>query len=191
MPTPAQATPEKYLASLPADRRSALKAVADTINKHLPKGYEFGLQYNMLGWYVPHDVYPAGYHCDPKQPVPFIQLGSQKNHMALYMFCIYTEEGAADRFADEWRAAGKKLDMGKACIRFKKLEDVPLNIVGKAVKRATLKKFLASYEATIPANRKKTVKKASKKTSKKTVKKAVKKPAAKKSTSRKTSARKT
>ena len=191
MPTAkAPSTPAQYLASLPADRRAVIKAVADTINKNLPKGYEFGIQYNMLGWFVPHSVYPAGYHCDPKQPVPFIGLANQKNHVGLYMFCLYTEAEAQQRFVDEWKATGHKLDMGKACIRFKSLDDVPLPVIGRAVKRATLKKFLASYEGVIPASKKKTAsKKTTKKTSKKTTKTATRKKATAKKTTKKAARR--
>lgn len=142
-----------YLEALPEDRRAALSAVRDTINKNLPKGYAEGMQYKMPAWFVPHEVYPAGYHCDPSQPLPFCSIANQKNHMAIYLFCIYTSPGEPERFADEWKAAGKKLDMGKSCVRFKKLDDVPLEVVGRAIKRATLKKFLAAYEAAIPESR--------------------------------------
>ena len=93
----------------------------EVILAHLPEGYEEMMQYGMIGYVVPHSLYPAGYHCDPKQPLPFAHLGSQKNHMALYLMCVYLDSPIADWFRSAWAASGKKLDMGKACVRFKKL----------------------------------------------------------------------
>jgi len=142
-------TVDQYLAGLPADRRDALDQVRRVILKNLPKGYEEGMQYGMIGYYVPHSVYPPGYHCDPKQPLPFAGLASQKNHMSMYLMCIYGDPEHQKRFQKEWLAAGKKLDMGKACIRFKKIDDVPLKVVGGAIKRVTIKKFIEHYESTI------------------------------------------
>ena len=139
-------TVAQYLASLPKDRRDALKAVRKTVLDNLPKGYEEGIQYGMIGYFVPHSLYPSGYHCDPKQPLPFAQLASQKNHMAIYLMCIYNDAEHQQKFRDEWAETGKKLDMGKSCVRFKKLEDLPLTVIGRAIKRATVKKFIAHYE---------------------------------------------
>lgn len=141
----------QYLAGLPADRKAALEAVRKVILANLDRkgGLEEGMQYGMIGYFVSHRVYPAGYHCDPKQPVPFVNLASQKNHMALYLFCLYTDPEALAQFEAEWKATGKKLDMGKSCVRFKKLEDVPLEVVGRAIKRVTAKRFLAHYESVI------------------------------------------
>jgi hypothetical protein len=141
------ATVEDYLASLPEDRRDALEAVRRVILKNLPKGYEEGIQYNMIGYFVPHSVYPAGYHCDPTQPLPFASIASQKNHMGLYLFCIYTDPQAKERFVKEWKATGRKLDMGASCVRFRKIEDVPLDVLGAAIKRVPVKDFIAAYEA--------------------------------------------
>lgn len=124
-----------YLAALPADRREALQTVRQVILKNLPKGYAEGMQYGMIGYFVPHDVYPPGYHCDPKQPLPFASLASQKNHMAVYLYCLYSDEDMLEWFQNAWQKTGKKLDMGKSCVRFKKIEDVPLDVIGKAVKR--------------------------------------------------------
>ena len=117
-------TVDQYLAELPEDRRKALEAVRQVVLKNLDKDYEEGIQYGMIGYYVPHRVHPAGYHCDPKQPLPFASLASQKNHMALYLMCIYGDTDHAKWFRDAWAKTGKKLDMGKACVRFKKLEDL-------------------------------------------------------------------
>lgn len=143
------ATVEEYLAELPDDRREAISAVRCEILKNLPKGYEEGMQYGMIGYYVPHSIYPDGYHCDPKQPLPFAGLASQKNHMAVYLGCVYGSKDEEKWFVEEYKKTGKKLDMGKSCIRFKKLENLPVELIGKAVKRAPVKKFVAEYEATI------------------------------------------
>ncbi|MEZ5977343.1 MAG: DUF1801 domain-containing protein [Planctomycetota bacterium] len=130
-------TVDAYLASLPADRREAIEAVRAVVRKNLDRKIAEGVQYGMVGWFVPHSVYPAGYHCDPKQPLPFASLASQKSHMALYLFCIYGDAEEKARFVEEWKATGKKLDMGASCVRFKKLEDVPLDVVGRAIERMT------------------------------------------------------
>lgn len=146
-------TVEQYLSELPADRREALQAVRSVILKNLPKGYEEGMQYGMIGYYVPHSIYPPGYHCDPKQPLPFAGLASQKNHMAFYGMCIYGDAEHEKWFRAAWAAAGKKLDMGKSCVRFKKIEDLPLAVIGQAVKRVPVKKFIEFYEAAIKGAR--------------------------------------
>ena len=145
------ATVKEYLASLPEDRRNAIQAIRDVILTNLDERCEEGMQYGMIGYYIPHSVFPAGYHCDPKQPLPFAGLASQKNHMALYLSCIYGWSEQEAKLREEWTKSGKKLDMGKACVRFKKIEDVPLDVLGKAIKRATAKKFIAHYEAALKA----------------------------------------
>lgn len=144
-------TVAQYLKELPADRRAAIEQVRAVVLKNLPKGYEEGMQYGMIGYYVPHSLYPAGYHCDPKQPLPFMSIASQKNHMAIYMCMMYMEPANAIWLAKEWakevaNGNAKKLDMGKSCIRFKKIEDIPLNVIGAAVKNAPMKKVIALYE---------------------------------------------
>lgn len=151
------ATPAQYLKELPDDRRKALKAVRKVINDNLPKGYKEGIQYNMIGWFVPHSVHPDGYHCDPKQPVPFAHIASQKNHMAIYLFCIYTDTKLTDWFVKEWKKTGKKLDMGKSCIRFKSLEDVPLELIGQTIAKVPVDVFLDGYLSSVPAARRKAV----------------------------------
>jgi uncharacterized protein YdhG (YjbR/CyaY superfamily) len=145
----------EYLAGLPEDRREAISAVRQAILDHLPEGYEEGMQYGMIGYYVPHSIYPAGYHCDKKQPLPFIGLGSQKNFMAVYAFCIYIDQPVYDWFTDEYKKSGKRMDMGKSCVRFRKLDDLPVDLIGQVVKKFPVDKFVAAYEALIPANRKK------------------------------------
>ncbi len=138
-----------YLDSLPADRRDTVEAIRAVIRKNLDPAFEEGIQYGMIGYFLPHSVYPAGYHCDPKQPLPFASIASQKNHIGIYLFCVYGDEDVAARFREEWLATGKRLDMGKSCVRVKKLEDVPLPVLGRTIKRVTAKKFVARYEALV------------------------------------------
>ena len=146
-------TVRDYLASLPEDRRQALSAVREVILKNLDRDYEEGMTYGMIGYYVPHRVYPAGYHCNPKLPLAFANLGSQKNYMSLHLMCIYVCEegdavtGFARWFRDAWAKTGKKLDMGKACIRFKKADDLALGVIGEAIRRVPAKAYIESCEA--------------------------------------------
>ena len=158
-------TVKEYLAGLPDDRREAIKAIRAVVLKNLPRGYKEGMQYSMIGYFVPHSVYPAGYHCDPRQPLPFAGLASQKNHMAIYLMCIYGDPEHATWFRAAWSKTGKKLDMGKSCVRFKKIDDVPLQVIGQAIKRVPVKKFIAYYEKTIGAAAKAVRKTAAKKRS--------------------------
>lgn len=139
-------TVTEYLAELPAERRAAIDKVRAMIRKHLPKGYEERIQYGMIGYAVPLKTYPAGYHCKPDEPLPFLFLAAQKNHMALYMFCLYMDKADEARFRKEYKGTGKKLDMGKSCIRFQKPEDLALHVIGKAIARTPVKKFIATYE---------------------------------------------
>ncbi|MCC5786283.1 MAG: DUF1801 domain-containing protein [Phycisphaerales bacterium] len=191
------ATVEAYLASLPEDRRAAIGAVREVFLANLGPEFREGMQYGMVGYFLPHEVYPPGYHCDPKQPLPFAGLASQKNHMGMYLFCLYAGGEEEQRFRAAWEKTGKKLDMGKACIRFKKIEDVPLEVVGATVRRMTAKKFIAHYEGAIKgagsakkASTKSSSKKVAKKTSskaagaKKTAKKTAKKSSKKSATKR-------
>ena len=138
---------DEYVASLPEDRREAIGALRAVILKNLPKGYEEGMQWGMPSYFVPHSAYPAGYHCQPDQPLPFVGLASQKNHMAFYGFCIYTDEALRNRFVEDWKKTGKKLDMGKACVRFKELDDLPLELIGRVIARTTVSEFIEQYEA--------------------------------------------
>lgn len=138
-------TVEDYLASLPEDRRAALSAVRAVILKNLDRDYREGMGYGMVGYSVPHSVFGPGYHCDPRQPLPFAGLASQKQHMSLYIMCIYGESPIKDWFVKSWRATGKKLDMGKSCIRFNRIEDVPLELVGELFRRVPAKKWIEMY----------------------------------------------
>ena len=152
---------EEYVAALPEDRREVITAIREVILKNLPKGYEEGMQWGMPSCFVPLSAYPAGYNCQPDQPLPFVGFASQKNNMAFYGFCIYMDEELKNRFVEEWKNTGKKLDMGKSCVRFKKLEDVPLKVIGDAVKRVPMKKYIKQYEEQLQqtSGRKKTTKK--------------------------------
>ncbi len=137
-------TVAQYLKELPPDRKVAITAVRKVILDNLPKGYEEAMSYGMIGYVVPHSIYPAGYHCDPSLPVTFAALASQKNYMSVYLM-IYGEN--ADRFRAEYEKTGKKMDIGKCCVRFKKLEDLPLDLIGRTVARISVPKFIAMYEA--------------------------------------------
>ena len=140
---------DEYLAELPPDRREAIQKVREVILKNLDSGYEEGMQYGGIGYYVPHSIYPPGYHCDPKQPLPFVGIGNQKNHIGIYLFCIYGSEDETSRFRREWAKTGKKLDMGKSCIRFKKVDDLALDVIGEAIRRVPAKTMVAYYEAVL------------------------------------------
>ena len=138
-------TVEEYLASLPEDRRAAISAVRETIRENLPEGYEEGMQYGMIGYYVPHSIFPDGYHCDPKQPLPFAGLGNKKGHMSLHLMAVYMNSELRQWFEEAYKASGKKLDMGAACVRFKKLEDLPLDVIGQAAARVPVEKYVSKY----------------------------------------------
>ena len=139
-------TVDEYLKSLPADRRAAIGTVRKVILANLDEGYEECMSYGMIGYVVPHRIYPAGYHCDPSLPLPFANLGSQKNHMALHMMCCYGDKVTDQWFRQAWVAAGKKLDMGKGCLRFKKLEDVSFEVIGQFFARVPVKNYIARME---------------------------------------------
>jgi hypothetical protein len=138
-------TADQYLASLPEDRRAAISAMRNVILENLDDGYEEGMQYGMIGYYVPHKVFPAGYHCDPKQPLPFASLASQKSHMAIYLMCIYGQPEQEKWFREAWAKTGKKLDMGKSCVRFKKVEDLPLDVGAEVVGRTPMEDWIRIY----------------------------------------------
>jgi hypothetical protein len=152
-------TVEQYLAELPEDRREAINALRKVILQNLDKNYQEVMNYGMIGYVVPHSVYPPGYHCNPKLPLPFAGLASQKGAISLYLCSLYSDcdggKGSeyTEWFKKAWTGAGKKLDMGKCCIRFKKIDDVPLDVVGEAFKRVPAKAFIAMTEAALEAMR--------------------------------------
>lgn len=141
-------TVNEYIESLPHDRKQIISDMRNAILKNLPKGFEETMQYGMISYVVPHKTFPAGYHANPKDALPFISLASQKNHIALYHMAIY--EGALhDWFLSAWKkTTDKRLDMGKACIRFKKPEDVPLKLIGELSGKVTPKQWIDLYEKT-------------------------------------------
>lgn len=142
-------TVAQYLAELPADRRTAIAGVRKVILANLDKDYEEGMQYGMIGYVVPHRLYSDGYHTDPKQPLSFACLASQKNYMTLYLMSVYAD---GKWFPDAWAKTGKKLDMGKSCIRFKKLDDLALDVVGEAIRRMPVKRYIEFYETCLKTN---------------------------------------
>ncbi len=146
-------TVKAYLAELPPDRRAAIEAVRAVVLKNLDRDYEEGMQYGMIGYYIPHRVYPPGYHCDPKQPLPFACLASQKNYLSLYLGCVYGDHALAKWFVDAWARTGKKLDMGKSCVRFKRVEDLALDVIGEAIHRMPAREFIAYYESVLKDSR--------------------------------------
>ena len=137
-------TVEAYLASLPADRRAAVAALRKVIRRNLPRGFEEGMQYGMIGYYVPLSRYPTTYN---GQALAAAALGSQKGHMSLYLMSVYGDPTLKTWFERSFRAAGKKLDMGKSCVRFKKLEDLPLDVIGATIAKLDVDRFIATYEA--------------------------------------------
>src|SRR5438552_11637552 len=148
-------TVEGYLRGLPEDRRAAISTVREVILANLPKGYAERMQYGMISYVVPHSIYPAGYHCKPTDPLPYAMLGSQKNHMAIYLMCVYGDAKTEQWFRKAYQASGKKLDMGKSCVRFKKIEDLPLDVIGQVVARVPVKNYIARVEEILKQTRQK------------------------------------
>ncbi len=148
-------TVDAYLAELPEERRAEVGLLLDTFGRHLPKGFEQRMIYGMPGFVVPHATYPAGYHCDPKLPLPFINIGAQKNNVSVYHMGLYADAALMDWFtAAHAKASPKKLDIGKSCIRYKKAEDMPLALLGELAQKLTPKAWIALYEAAFRAPKK-------------------------------------
>jgi hypothetical protein len=140
-------TAEEYIAMLPEDRAEAMAKLRKVINKNIPKGFKEGTGYGMMGWSVPHTLYPAGYHCDPKQPLPFMGIASQKNFIAVYHMGVYSDPALLDWFTSEFpKHSKRKLDMGKSCIRFKKMDDIPYELIGQLASKLTPQQWIAMYE---------------------------------------------
>src|ERR1043165_3292694 len=140
-------TVAQYLAALPADRRVLFRSVRKVINHNLPNGYEEGMQFGMIGWYVPLSLYPAGYGENPKVPLPLVALASQKSGMVLHFLCFYGHPTLSTWFTSEYKKSGKKLDMGKGCVRFKSLEDLALDVAGPTIARVPVEEHIANYKA--------------------------------------------
>ena len=140
-------TVESYINDLPEERKSAFIELRKVILKNLPKGFSEGISYGMIGYFVPHSIYPNGYHCDPKQPLPFLSMASQKNFIALYHMGIYMNPTLMDWFTAEFAKRVKgKLDMGKSCIRFKKMEQIPFDLIGELVSKMSVDEWITCYE---------------------------------------------
>ncbi|MFT5168796.1 MAG: hypothetical protein ACI8P3_004041 [Saprospiraceae bacterium] len=136
-----------YIDQLPEDRQPVIKKLRSIINKNLPKGFKEQLSYGMIGWVVPHSIYPDGYHCDPKTPLPFLNVASQKNFVAVYHMGVYSSPTLLKWFTDEFpKHSKRKLDMGKSCIRFKKMDEVPYELIGELATRITVEDWIAAYE---------------------------------------------
>lgn len=157
-------TVAQYIKQMPDDRRKAIEAVRAVILKNIDPDFQETMAYGMIGYNVSHKIYPNGYHCDPKQPLPFAGLASQKNYMSLYLCAAYGDTSIEEWLRKEFEKAGKKLDMGKCCIRFKKVDDLPLSVIAEAFKKVTVVEFIASYEKFLNEHRaaKATTKKAAK-----------------------------
>lgn len=144
------ATVEAYIAELPQDRQEAINKLRKEINKNLPKGFKEVMSYGMIGYVVPHSLYPAGYHCTPELPLPFAGLASQKNAVTFYHMGVYANPVLLKWFADEYAKAGVgKLDMGKSCIRFKKPENIPYKLIGELAGKMTAQQWIDVYEKNI------------------------------------------
>jgi uncharacterized protein YdhG (YjbR/CyaY superfamily) len=140
-------TPEQYIRELPEERRPVIKNIRSAILENLPSGFEETMSYGMIGYVVPHSVYPDGYHADPALPLPFINLASQKNHIALYHMALYSDDELNEWFRSEYKKiVGKNPDMGKSCIRFKKAESIPMELIGDLASKMTAEEWIELYE---------------------------------------------
>lgn len=143
-------TPEDYIKQVPEDRQDALKKLRKTINDNLPKGFKECINYNMIGYVVPHEIYPDGYHCDPKLPLPFMSFASQKNSINFYHSGIYAKPELHDWFVNEYpKHSKRKLDMGKSCVRFKKIDEIPFDLIAELVQKMTVEEWISIYESVL------------------------------------------
>lgn len=141
------ATVEEILENIPEDRKEAFHKLHQTILDHLPAGFEPGISYGALGYVIPHTLYPAGYHCKPSEPLPFASLASQKNSINFYHMGIYADPALLDWFVAEYpKHSAQKLDMGKSCIRFKKLDQIPYDLIGALMQKMTAQQWIDLYE---------------------------------------------
>lgn len=140
--------PEEYIKQLPEERQVIIKKLRKIIVENIPKGFSETISYGMIGYVVPHEIYPKGYDCDPKLPLPFMSIASQKNFVALYHMGIYADKKLYEWFVEEYPKHSKyKLDMGKSCIRFKRMNDIPYNLIEELVKKMTVKEWIDLYES--------------------------------------------
>lgn len=144
MVTSTATTPDEYVASLPEERAAAVQAVREVINANLPAGYQEGMAYGMIGWHVPLERFGDTYN---GRPLGLAALASQKNHLSLYLNNVYGDRELEAWFRERWAQTGKRLDMGKSCVRFRRLEDVPLDVIGETIARTDLDSFVRKYGA--------------------------------------------
>ncbi len=143
-------SPEDYISQVPEERKEALKKLQKTIRENLPKGFKEGMQYKMIGYYVPLSTYPDGYHCAKDEPLPFMSFASQKNSVNLYHSGIYAKPELHDWFVNEYpKHSNRKLDMGKSCIRFKKIEEIPYDLIAELCTKMTVDEWIGIYESAI------------------------------------------
>lgn len=143
-------TPEDYIYELPDERKEVIKKLRKTILDNIPEGFEECMGYGMLGYVVPHSIYPDGYHCNPETPLPFISLASQKNHIGFYHMGIYSDPKLLSWFITEFpKHVSGKLDMGKSCIRFKNPDKIPFELLGELVSKMTVQDWIQHYESTL------------------------------------------
>lgn len=141
-------SPSEYVAAIPEERREAFTRLRETIQENIPDGFREAMSYGMIGYVVPHELYPPGYHCDPKLPLPFVSIASQKNFMALYHMGIYASPELLNWFVTEYpKHCKSKLDMGKSCIRFKKPADIPYELIAQLVRKMSVEDWVAMYES--------------------------------------------
>lgn len=141
---------KQYIDSLPEDKKEAMTELRNTILKNLPTGFEEMMCYGMIGYVVPHDLYPPGYHCNPTQALPFINIAAQKNFIALYHMGLYSNNGLMQWFTDEYpKYCKSKLDMGKSCVRFKKPQEIPFQLIGELAKKMSPKDWVNMYESVL------------------------------------------
>ena len=138
------ATPEAYIAELPPDRQALVAKVRDLVNANLPPGYVERMNWGMISWELPLERYPSTYN---GQPLAYAALAAQKNHTALYLNCIYASDERTQRFLEAYASAGKKLDMGKSCVRFKKAEDLAEDVLAETIRSIPVERFIAEFEA--------------------------------------------
>lgn len=143
-------SPNDYISKLPKDRQEVVSELRKVVLDNLPKGFSEEMSYGMIGYVVPHSIYPDGYHCDPKLPLPFLSIASQKNFVAFYHMGIYSDEKLLDWFVKEYpNHSNYKLDMGKSCIRFKRMNDIPYELIGELVRRISVDNWIQTYETAI------------------------------------------
>ena len=143
-------SPTEYIAQLPEERQVAIKELRKVIKKNIPKGFKEVMSYGMIGYVVPHALYPDGYHCDPKLPLPFLNIASQKNFIAIYHMGVYADKKLLDWFTKEFPKHSKlKLDMGKSCIRFKKPDQIPFKLMGEVAGKMTVADWIKIYEKNV------------------------------------------